>query len=160
MITNAFAWFLQTEGSAFWRMWQRRCRAWRPEWSSWKRYLRNVHPSSALWRQKCLTFTLSLRPEVTAGAGTVHQYLPAVVGRRLLGEDHLAVPLLPTAGSHRFPQRADRLSGGASGHMWVATDYRPSMHSEGGQIISYIKPEKSFFFFFLKRDQLKTKQVI
>lgn len=53
---NAFAWFVQAEGSACWRMWQRRCRAWRPEWSSWKRYLRSVHPSSALWQ--CLTLTL------------------------------------------------------------------------------------------------------
>lgn len=58
-----------------------------------------------------------LRPEVTAGAGPAHQRLPAVVGRRPLGEDHLAVPLLPAAGSHRLPQRADRLSGGAPGHM-------------------------------------------
>lgn len=61
--------------------------------------------------------SVALRPEVAAGAGPVHQRLPAVVGRRLLGEDHLPVPLLPAAGSHRLPQRADRLSGGAPGHM-------------------------------------------
>lgn len=73
--------------------------------------------SSALRRHRGLTFTLSLRAEAAAGAGPVHQRLPAVVGRRLLGEDHLTVPLLPAAGSHRLPQRADRLSGGASGHM-------------------------------------------
>lgn len=56
-------------------------------------------------------------PEATAGAGPVHQRLPAVLGRGLLREDHLTVPLLPAAGSHRLPQRADRLSGGAPGHM-------------------------------------------
>lgn len=143
VVMNAFAWFLQAEGSACWRMWRRRCRAWRPEWSSWKRYLRNLRPISALRPQRGLTFTLSLRAEVAAGAGPLHQRLPAVLGRRLLREDHLTVPLLPAAGSHRLPQRADRLSGGASGHMWVATDYWPSMHSECKRILSYIKPENT-----------------
>lgn len=58
---NTFAWCLQVEGSACWRMLQRRCRAWRAEWSSWKRYPRNVRLSSALWRSaQCPTLALSL----------------------------------------------------------------------------------------------------
>lgn len=55
--------------------------------------------------------------EAAAGLGPLQQLLPSVPGRGLVGEDHLAVPLLPAAGPHRLPQRADRLPGGAPRHM-------------------------------------------
>lgn len=55
--------------------------------------------------------------EAAAGLGPIQQLLPSVPGRWLVGEDHLAVPLLPAAGPHRLPQRADRLPGGAPRHM-------------------------------------------
>lgn len=64
--------------------------------------------------------TILLRPpgaEAAAGPGPLQQLLPAAPGRGLAGEDHLAVPLLPAAGPHRLPQRADWLPGGAPRHV-------------------------------------------
>lgn len=66
------------------------------------------------------TILLLLPPpgaEAAAGLGPLQQLLPPVPGRGLVREDHLAVPLLPAAGPHRLPQRADRLPGGAPRHM-------------------------------------------
>ena len=63
----------------------------------------------------------SLCAEVAVGVGPLQQLLPAVAGRGFVRENHLAVPLLPAAGPHRLPQRADRLPGGAARHMWVTT---------------------------------------
>lgn len=55
--------------------------------------------------------------EAAVGVGPLQQLLPTVAGRGLVRENHLTVPLLPAAGPHRLPQRADRLPGGAHRHM-------------------------------------------
>uniref|UniRef100_A0A3P9QAG8 EGF-like-domain, multiple 7 n=1 Tax=Poecilia reticulata TaxID=8081 RepID=A0A3P9QAG8_POERE len=60
--------------------------------------------------------------EATAGVGALQQLLPAAAGRQLPGEDHPTVPLLPAAGPHRLPQRADRLPGGAPRHMLLSRE--------------------------------------
>lgn len=64
-----------------------------------------------------LTTILPPGAEAAAGLGPLQQLLPAVPGRGLVGQDNLAVSLLPAAGPHRLPQRADRLLGGAPRHM-------------------------------------------
>lgn len=71
---------------------------------------------------QCLGFNAApvcvpLCAEAAAGVGPRQQLLPPVAGRGLVGENHPAVPLLPAAGPHRLPQRADRLPGGAHRHM-------------------------------------------
>jgi len=65
-----------------------------------------------------LSLCLSLPPEAAVGAHARPQPLPAAVaGRGSAGRDHPPHTLLPPARPHRVSERADRLPGGAAGHL-------------------------------------------